>query len=143
MSADRGLCRVRILDSGELIHELLATETEYRRWQRQAIDWADYQERFPDAVRGAHLEALRLLESSGQTFVASERESAVIAGSTEEVVRDGPWDTSLDLRDFELGQRLGGGGQGDVFLAIQRVSWPPGGRIKFLRQPTPKKTLPR
>lgn len=105
-----------------LARELLMTEIEFRRFQRQSIDWNAYAARFPEAA-----DELRSLQGAnapagiGDTSPSAAHDSVAgvtlpPAGESGEAALLAP----LDLSDYVLETRLGRGGQGEVYLARQR-----------------------
>src|SRR4029077_4642892 len=102
-----------------LLTELLWTEIEFRQARRELIDWEGYAVRFPqegDALRRAQAAASSAMAS--ETSQRSAHDSVSDADEPQDAIAE-PL-APLDLGDYLLGELLGGGGQGDVYLARQR-----------------------
>ncbi len=102
-----------------LLTRLLQTEIEFRRSQGMPIDWDGYAARFPKV--GDALQVTRTATMSGiadDTSQKSQQDS--VAETKEQYLDNSELLAPLSLNDYLLGDRLGGGGQGDVYLAEQR-----------------------
>jgi len=104
-----------------LVRELLATEIEYRRSQRVDVDWAEYLRRFPDAIDALRAEKMETPPILADTSLNAAQDSAVAVEATRQTEAfDQLPEIPLNLSDYQMESVLGGGGQGDVFLATQR-----------------------
>jgi serine/threonine protein kinase len=112
----------------KLVSELVLTEVEYRRSRRLPVNWDDYAARFPDAVTKLRADGVADLPStSGERPRRSTDDAREASATTATATRfplasgsDDPALAPLDLSDYALETKLGGGGQGEVFLAHQR-----------------------
>lgn len=105
----------------KLIHELLRAEIEFRHSQQLSIDWTDLAVRFPEVVPEMKREAARPEVAVDDTSRTSLLDSVANADSPAAPQESDDWSLApLQLSDYELQKKLGGGGQGSVFLAMQR-----------------------